>query len=192
RSATRGLPGRERSGLVPGASRGHRGRARRGVAAAQVAPRLRVDLRRPATFRDVARRPMRRDSRRIDIHSTHELSIESARKTRRQARESRSTMTRAPITVSALVGVVLAMSCGGSASPPAGPTPAAATAAASTPTAVQPQAPAESAAPAVTGQAPKAPVALEEYLNIRRIGSRSGILLSFSHDEKLVAYLSDE
>src|SRR5438045_631256 len=40
--------------------------------------------------------------------------------------------------------------------------------------------------------APKAPVALEEYFKIRRIGSRSGILLSFSHDEKLVAYLSDE
>jgi dipeptidyl aminopeptidase/acylaminoacyl peptidase len=50
----------------------------------------------------------------------------------------------------------------------------------------------EPAPPAVTGHAPKAPVALEEYLNIRRVGSRSGILLSFSHDEKLVAYLSDE
>ncbi|MGC4120907.1 MAG: S9 family peptidase [Myxococcales bacterium] len=40
--------------------------------------------------------------------------------------------------------------------------------------------------------APKAPVALEEYFKIRRIGSRGGILLSFSHDEKRVAYLSDE
>src|SRR6478736_883165 len=40
--------------------------------------------------------------------------------------------------------------------------------------------------------APKAPVPLEEYFKIRRVGSRSGILLSFSHDEKLVAYLSDE
>ena len=39
---------------------------------------------------------------------------------------------------------------------------------------------------------PKAPVPLEEYFKIRRVGSRSGILLSFSHDEKLVAYLSDE
>src|SRR5204863_3122412 len=31
--------------------------------------------------------------------------------------------------------------------------------------------------------APKAPVPLEEYFKIRRIGSRSGILLSFSYDE---------
>jgi Tol biopolymer transport system component len=54
------------------------------------------------------------------------------------------------------------------------------------------QTPAEPASPAMSGHAPKAPVALEEYVNIRRIGSRSGILLSFSHDEKLVAYLSDE
>ncbi|HSS01037.1 MAG TPA: S9 family peptidase [Kofleriaceae bacterium] len=44
----------------------------------------------------------------------------------------------------------------------------------------------------MTAHAPKAPVALEEYLNIRRVSSRSGILMSFSHDEKLVAYLSDE
>lgn len=41
-------------------------------------------------------------------------------------------------------------------------------------------------------RAPKAPVPLEEYFKIRRIGSRNGVLLSFSHDEKLVAYLSDE
>src|SRR5215471_11872608 len=40
--------------------------------------------------------------------------------------------------------------------------------------------------------APKPPVPLEEYFKIRRVGSRSGILMSFSHDEKLVAYLSDE
>ncbi len=40
--------------------------------------------------------------------------------------------------------------------------------------------------------APRPPVPLEEYFKIRRAGSRSGILLSFSHDEKLVAYLSDE
>jgi len=39
---------------------------------------------------------------------------------------------------------------------------------------------------------PKAPVPLEEYFKIRRVGSRSGILVSISHDEKLVAYLSDE
>jgi dipeptidyl aminopeptidase/acylaminoacyl peptidase len=41
-------------------------------------------------------------------------------------------------------------------------------------------------------KAPRAPVPLEEYFKIRRVGSRSGILLSFSHDEKQVAYLSDE
>lgn len=44
----------------------------------------------------------------------------------------------------------------------------------------------------MTAHAPKAPIALDEYLNIRRVSSRSGILMSFSHDEKLVAYLSDE
>jgi dipeptidyl aminopeptidase/acylaminoacyl peptidase len=49
-----------------------------------------------------------------------------------------------------------------------------------------------SQAKAPPAHAPKAPVPLEEYFKIRRIGSRSGILLSFSHDEKLVAYLSDE
>jgi len=42
------------------------------------------------------------------------------------------------------------------------------------------------------GRAPRAPVPLEEYYKIRRIASRNGILLSFSADEKLVAYLSDE
>ncbi|MGZ3442364.1 MAG: TolB family protein, partial [Polyangia bacterium] len=48
------------------------------------------------------------------------------------------------------------------------------------------------AAPVYARPAPKAPVPIEEYFKIRRVGSRSGILLSFSHDEKLVAYLSDE
>jgi dipeptidyl aminopeptidase/acylaminoacyl peptidase len=51
------------------------------------------------------------------------------------------------------------------------------------------------AAPVYAKPAPKAPVPpvpIEEYFKIRRVGSRSGILLSFSHDEKLVAYLSDE
>jgi dipeptidyl aminopeptidase/acylaminoacyl peptidase len=43
-----------------------------------------------------------------------------------------------------------------------------------------------------TPKAPKAPIALEEYFKIRRVGSREGILLSFTHDEKQVAYLSDE
>ena len=33
---------------------------------------------------------------------------------------------------------------------------------------------------------------LDEYFKIRRVGSRSGILATFSSDEKLVAYLSDE
>lgn len=49
-----------------------------------------------------------------------------------------------------------------------------------------------SASPLYAKAAPKAPVPLEEYFKIRRVGSRSGILLSFSHDEQLVAYLSDE
>src|SRR5256885_1491135 len=49
-----------------------------------------------------------------------------------------------------------------------------------------------SASPLHAKAAPKAPVPLEEYFKIRRVGSRSGILLSFSHDEQLVAYLSDE
>jgi dipeptidyl aminopeptidase/acylaminoacyl peptidase len=53
------------------------------------------------------------------------------------------------------------------------------------------------AAPAPTAtsgarHAPRAPVPLAEYFKVRRVGSRSGILLSFSHDEKLVGYLSDE
>ena len=48
------------------------------------------------------------------------------------------------------------------------------------------------ALPVQAKPAPKAPVPLDEYFKIRRVGSRSGILLSFSHDEKLVAYLSDE
>src|SRR5262245_22676238 len=100
-------------------------------------------------------------------------------------------MTRAPITIFALVGVVLGAACGGSpAQPSTAPTPATV---ATTPTpAVPAPASGEQPAPAGTARAPKAPIALEEYLNIRRVGSRSGILLSFSHDEKLVAYLSDE
>src|SRR5215813_9861244 len=46
--------------------------------------------------------------------------------------------------------------------------------------------------PAKLAHAPRAPVPLEEYLKIRRVSSRAGILLSFSHDEKRVAYLSNE
>lgn len=96
-------------------------------------------------------------------------------------------MRRATFTPCALVGVVLAASCGGStAQAPAASAPAAAaTTTAATTTAAAPAAPA-------MGHARKPPVPLEEYVNIRRVGSRSGILLSFSHDEKLVAYLSDE
>jgi dipeptidyl aminopeptidase/acylaminoacyl peptidase len=97
-------------------------------------------------------------------------------------------MTRVQIIVSGLVGLVLGVSCGGSPPPP----PVAAAAAPAPPSAVPAQALAEPAPPAVNEHAPKAPVALDEYLNIRRVSSRSGILLSFSHDEKLVAYLSDE
>jgi dipeptidyl aminopeptidase/acylaminoacyl peptidase len=48
------------------------------------------------------------------------------------------------------------------------------------------------ASPVYAKPAPKAPVPIEEYFKIRRVASRAGILLSFSHDEKLVAYLSDE
>jgi dipeptidyl aminopeptidase/acylaminoacyl peptidase len=48
------------------------------------------------------------------------------------------------------------------------------------------------APPPGVNHAPRPPVALAEYLKTRRIGSRSGILLSFSHDEQQVAFLSDE
>ncbi|MFH1131579.1 MAG: S9 family peptidase, partial [Pseudomonadota bacterium] len=48
------------------------------------------------------------------------------------------------------------------------------------------KAPAPSAA-AQTAKAPKAPVPLAEYFNIRRVGEAS-----FSHDEKLIAYASDK
>lgn len=64
-----------------------------------------------------------------------------------------------------------ALGCGGSQLPPASSVPA---------------------QTKVVPRAPSPPVALEEYFKIRRIGSRGGILLSFSHDEQLVAYLSDE
>ncbi|MFO0667200.1 MAG: S9 family peptidase [Polyangiaceae bacterium] len=55
-------------------------------------------------------------------------------------------------------------------------------------------APANTAAVAAA-RAPKAPIALEEYFKVRRVPptSRSGLpLLSFSADEKYVAYASDE
>ncbi len=59
-----------------------------------------------------------------------------------------------------------------------------------------PPAPPPVAAPAPPARrAPQAPVALEEYYKIRRMPafSRSGLpMVSFSHDEKLVAYASDE
>jgi dipeptidyl aminopeptidase/acylaminoacyl peptidase len=41
-------------------------------------------------------------------------------------------------------------------------------------------------------KAPAAPVPLEEYFKVRRSSSRNGTQISFSHDEKQVAYLSDE
>src|SRR5689334_2797099 len=96
-------------------------------------------------------------------------------------------MTKAPIAVPAVLAVIFGAACGGSAPPPASPTPVAAAPAATASPLAEP-----AALVTASGHAPKAPVPLEEYLNIRRVGSRSGILLSFSHDEKLVAYLSDE
>jgi dipeptidyl aminopeptidase/acylaminoacyl peptidase len=58
-----------------------------------------------------------------------------------------------------------------------------------------PSATGTAATPPLAGKAPKAPVELAEYFKIRRVPpySRSGLpLVSFSHDEKLVAYASDE
>ncbi len=84
---------------------------------------------------------------------------------------------------------LLGVACSGTtATAPASPATAS-TAAAST--AAEAQKPV-AAAVAPAKHAPKAPIPLEEYFKIRRVGSRSGILLTFSHDEKLVAYLSDE
>ena len=83
------------------------------------------------------------------------------------------------------LSLLLGLSCGG--------TPAMAPAATSSPPAAgATPTRAEPAAPVKVAHAPRAPVPLEEYFKIRRVSSRSGILLSFSHDEKLVAYLSDE
>jgi hypothetical protein len=77
-----------------------------------------------------------------------------------------------------LASVALLIACAGAApapgNPPAPSTPVTATA----PVAL----PAPAARPA-----PKAPVALEEYFKIRRVSGAS-----FSHDEKLIAYSSDE
>jgi len=84
----------------------------------------------------------------------------------------------------------LGVACGGSSAT------APASSATASPPAASPAAGAPSkavaAAPAKVGHAPKAPIPLDEYFKIRRVSSRSGILLTFSHDEKLVAYLSDE
>jgi dipeptidyl aminopeptidase/acylaminoacyl peptidase len=55
------------------------------------------------------------------------------------------------------------------------------------PVAPPPQAPLATAPAAPAGKAPTAPVALEEYFKVRRVGGAS-----FSHDEKMVAYMSDE
>src|SRR4051812_7567748 len=99
-------------------------------------------------------------------------------------------MRRAAIAVAVVISMVFVGACGSAPPPAAEPTPA--VAAAPAPAAGNAAPPAAPAAPVASGQAPKPPIALDEYLNIRRVGSRSGILLSFSHDEKLVAYLSDE
>jgi dipeptidyl aminopeptidase/acylaminoacyl peptidase len=90
-------------------------------------------------------------------------------------------MPRMNLRLTALVALLAA--CGGepapAARPPAPPAP--------------PAGPPPAAAPA--RRAPAAPVALEEYFKIRRTPafSRSGLpMVSFSHDERLVAYASDE
>src|SRR6266545_6393871 len=94
-------------------------------------------------------------------------------------------MLRAPGLLS--LAFLLGAACGGN------PATAPATTA-SPPGIAGPAMPAQApyAASTTTARAPKAPVPLEEYFKIRRISSRAGVLLSFSHDEKLVAYLSDE
>src|SRR5262249_40554994 len=68
----------------------------------------------------------------------------------------------------------------------AAPPPDASVPPANAPVPVPPPAPAPTSAP-LTGHAPKAPVALEEYFKARRVG-----MASFSYDEKVVAYVSDE
>src|SRR5262245_24818753 len=105
----------------------------------------------------------------LDIDSTRELCTSGTEHSSTRRGKADRPMTRAPITVSALAGVILGASCGASpAQPPVAPPPPAA--AATTPTApVHEMTPAEPAAPVATGQAHKAPIALEEYLNIRRI-----------------------
>jgi dipeptidyl aminopeptidase/acylaminoacyl peptidase len=76
--------------------------------------------------------------------------------------------------------VVAALGCGCEETPqpvaPPAPPPA------------PPAAVAATAPPPASTPAPKAPVALTEYFNVRRVGGR----VSFSADEKLVAFLSDE
>lgn len=79
----------------------------------------------------------------------------------------------------AFAGLVVALSACGPASTPVSEAPP--------PVAPQTQAPAPAQPAAPIGKAPTAPVPLEEYFKVRRVGGAS-----FSHDEKLVAYMSDE
>src|SRR4051812_22738710 len=78
------------------------------------------------------------------------------------------------------LATLLFLGCGGSAPP------------IEIPGAAREAEPALVAAAATPHHAPVAPVPLEEYFKIRRIGSRGGVLLSFSHDDQLVAYLNDD
>ncbi|MCU0683766.1 MAG: S9 family peptidase [Polyangiaceae bacterium] len=90
--------------------------------------------------------------------------------------------TRTLALLAPLAALALVAACEGEP-PPATPAP---------PPATAPPPPVASAPPR---RAPQAPVALEEYFKIRRAPafSRSGLsMVSFSHDEKLVAYASDE
>src|SRR5262245_16707035 len=81
---------------------------------------------------------------------------------------------------------LLLVACGGAQPEPAPPRSTPTTSSNATPTAT---------AARSTVRAPKAPVALEEYYKIHRMPafSRSGLpMASFSYDEKLVAFASDE
>jgi prolyl oligopeptidase len=88
------------------------------------------------------------------------------------------------VRISSLTIALLLTACAGTPPPPltapAPPVPATA------PTTTPPVVAAEA------HYAPKAPVPLEEYFKVRRISSRNGTQISISHDEALIAYLSDE
>src|SRR5262245_7358003 len=85
--------------------------------------------------------------------------------------------------------------CGGSEPQPAVPAAPVATSDSDPAPLASAASPAASPANPAGRRAAAAPVALEEYFKIRRTPplSRSGLpMISFSHDEKLVAYASDE